>query len=75
MSLITRLRAWWNRDDPAWRPTGLKFTTGRDYVGDRASAMYQRSRHHTATGRAYKGKRKPHTATPDNVVTFRKGAK
>ena len=38
-------------DDPAWKSSGLKFTTGRDYDQSKAVAMFERSRTHTATGR------------------------
>lgn len=38
-------------DDPAWKPTGLKFRTPLHYEQDKAVAMFERSRTHTATGR------------------------
>lgn len=66
-----------DQTDPAWKPTGLKFVTGRDFLEDRASEMYQRSRTHTPTGRKIP---RPKAATVDqrerknNVVPMvRKG--
>ena len=52
-------RLWLDRHDPAWRPTGLKFTTARDYDQGRAEKGYQRSQQTSATGRRLYVPKKP----------------
>lgn len=67
------------REKPApyvWKPTGLKFTTARDYEQDKASAMFKRSQTHTATGRKLSKPRlvkSDKRELPANVVPMRKG--
>lgn len=63
-------------DDPCWRPTGLKFRTPLHYEQDKAVAMYERSRTHTATGRRIpkpKAIAREPRVVKDNVVPMRKG--
>lgn len=47
--------------DPAWKPTTLKFTTGRDYDEAQGVRMAKASRLRSSTGRLY---RKPTKLTP-----------
>jgi hypothetical protein len=39
--------------DLAWRPTGVRFTTGRDYLQAQGIANALEARRHTARGRPY----------------------
>jgi hypothetical protein len=73
VNLFTRFIAWLNsaETDPSWKPTGLRFTTGRDYVEKDAVRGYRRSRNRTPTGHLYRRKRKPGpTPTPAEVFKF-----
>jgi len=58
------------RADPAWRPTGLRFTTSREYLQGKAEAGYRRSRLQTPRGRKFT---RPKLAAPRpaaDVVPF-----
>jgi hypothetical protein len=40
--------------DPAWRPTGVRFTTGRTYLQAQGIANALEARRHSASGRRYR---------------------
>ena len=76
MKLIAWLRRFFHRDtpDPAWKATGLRFVSGRDYIQANATAMWERSQKHTATGRRLptpKPAKKAKPVTPAAVVPFK----
>lgn len=56
--------------DAAWKPTGLRFTTARDYDYALASAGARRAKRRSATGKAYAIPRKPLS----NVVRLQRRA-
>jgi hypothetical protein len=71
MNWLSRLLlAWRDRPDPAWKPTGLKFTTGRDYDQDQGIRMAREARLKSSTGRVYRKPAKPKQPAP--VVSIRR---
>ena len=59
--------------DPAWAPTGLRFTSGRDYLEDQAVAGAKRARLRTPSGRLYRSRKSAGLiARRAEVVPFRK---
>lgn len=52
--------------DPAWRASGLKFTTARGYDEAKAIAASRRARRRSATGRPFSRRKdqKPNKVTP-----------
>jgi len=74
LTWLLRRLAQWRGEDPSytWQSTGLRFTTGRDYLQGKAEAGYRRSRLQTARGRKFT---KPKLVTPRpsaDIVTFQR---
>jgi hypothetical protein len=53
--------------DLSWRPTGVRFTTGRDYLQAQGIANALEARKHTARGRRYQRDVAPLAARVDAV--------
>ena len=56
------------RPDLAWRPTGVRFTSGRDYLQAQGIANALEARKHTARGRPYQPGVEPVTAHVDAIA-------
>jgi hypothetical protein len=54
--------------DLSWRPTGVRYTTGRDYLQAQGIANAVEARKHTARGRRYQRDVVPEAARGDAVA-------
>jgi hypothetical protein len=70
---IRMLARWAHRaPDLAWRSTGVRFTTGRDYLQAQGIANSLEARKHTARGRRYQPSAPPAARTAAVAATPRR---
>jgi hypothetical protein len=66
---IRLLMRWASRaPDLAWRPTGVRFTTARDYLQAQGIANALEARNYTASGRRYRHHLEPVATEPEVVI-------